>query len=457
MLNLVFCLTAVLFSRNWSSSVIIILSLLFFSGCVSYEEQVFKNFFSFEVDFLGHSLSLLRLFIVVLCFLASQKIKDFGVKEKEFVFFLSLLLLFLVFCFSTNNYFTFYVIFECSIIPITFIILGWGYQPERLVAGLYLIFYTIFASLPLLIIILLAFRDVRLFIGLGVIKGSFFKSLVSLIIILAFLVKFPMYFVHLWLPKAHVEAPVSGSIILAGVLLKLGGYGIIRFIPLVHSIDLFIKSFFVIISVWGGLLMSFMCLSQLDMKSLVACSSVVHMRTCIGAILIIGDLGKQGAIIMMLAHGLCSSGLFFISGFIYNRSNSRSMLLNKGLINIAPSIRMWWFLLVSVNMAAPPSINLLREINLISSIFSWRFFLAVPLMFIVFSRGAYSLFLFSLSQHGKYVFCLQSFRPGSLLDYLINFLHWAPLNIFILNSFFFLCCFSLCKILFCGDKEVLNK
>lgn len=341
MLNSVFCLILGLFFRNWSSSVFIILTLLFFNECLSYELGIFKNFFSFEIDFLGYSLVLLRLFIIVLCFLASQKIKDMGLKEKEFVFFLSLLLLFLIFCFSTNNYFMFYIIFECSIIPITFIILGWGYQPERLTAGLYLIFYTIFASLPLLVIILLALTDVSLFMGLNILTGSFFNSLVGLIIIFAFLVKFPIYFVHLWLPKAHVEAPVSGSIILAGVLLKLGGYGLIRFIPLINVLDLFIKSFFIIISVWGGLLISFICLSQLDMKSLIACSSVVHMSTCIGALLTINDLGKQGAIIIMLAHGLCSSGLFFMAGFMFNRSNSRSILLNKGLINIAPSIRMW--------------------------------------------------------------------------------------------------------------------
>lgn len=158
--------------------------------------------------------------------------------------------------------------------------------------------------------------------------------------------------------------------ILAGILLKLGGYGIMRFFYILESFPLYLLVFLVVFSVYGGSLVSLICLTQVDIKSLVAYSSVVHIRTCIGGLLIINDWGFFGAFIIILAHGLSSSGLFFLIGLVYERRGRRSLFVNKGLINIIPRISLLWFGLLATNISAPPSINLLGEINMIIGLLS---------------------------------------------------------------------------------------
>jgi len=273
-----------------------------------------------------------------------------------------ILLLRLILTFSTIRIIIFYFFFEWSLIPIFFIIIGWGYQPERLKARLALFFYTLFASLPLLISIILtiSWRDTAKIRIIFTVKPSGFLWLIR---VLAFLVKFPIYLVHLWLPKAHVEAPVRGSIILAGVLLKLGGYGILRLVRITR-LNNFISQIFSLTLVGGGIL-RILCVVQRDIKVVIAYSSVVHISLVIVGVLSLTKWGFEGTIIIMLAHGICSSGIFAAANIIYERSHSRSFFFNQGLLNNTRVFATFWFILIMSNFGGPFTYNLLGEVILI--------------------------------------------------------------------------------------------
>lgn len=155
---------------------------------------------------------------------------------------------------------------------------------------------------------------------------------------IVFFVKIPIYLIHLWLPKAHVEAPISGSIILAGVILKLGGYGLFRVIKIFLNIGLKINFIFITISLIGRVYISLICLQQRDIKLLIAYSSVSHIGLVLRGLLTLNLMGMWGRLVLILGHGLCSSGLFCLANISYERLNRRSLYLNKGLMNFMPTL-----------------------------------------------------------------------------------------------------------------------
>nr|YP_010398609.1 NADH dehydrogenase subunit 4 [Dendroctonus rufipennis]UQK95007.1 NADH dehydrogenase subunit 4 [Dendroctonus rufipennis] len=423
----------IFFSNYWLMA--LSLSILMFLVLVmsSFTDMITFISYFMGMDLVSYFLICLSLWICILMCVSSGNLYNNKMFINLFVLNILLLVLSLIITFSSLNMFIFYLFFEISLIPIFFLVLGWGYQPERINAGVYLLFYTMLVSLPVMVLLF------YLNYSLNSLDFYFFKSsntslLMYLCLNLIFFVKIPMFLTHLWLPKAHVEAPISGSMVLAGVMLKLGGYGLFRVMKLMLLMSNYMNMFIINISLMGGVLISLMCLRQSDMKMLIAYSSVSHMGLVLSGILTMSSWGAWGALILMLAHGLSSSGLFCLANLLYERTHSRSLFLNKGFINILPSLSLLWFLLCSSSMAAPPSLNLLGEILLINSLVSYNFILMFILFFLVFYSAAYSLFLYSYTQHGKVYSGIFSFSSVNSREYLLLILHWIPLNLMFLKS-----------------------
>nr|APX39857.1 NADH dehydrogenase subunit 4 [Longitarsus tabidus] len=388
-------------------------------------------------DLLSYSLILLSFWICSLMILASGKIFKLKNYYNFFMFIIISLMFALFMTFSSLNFFIFYLFFEISLIPTLILIIGWGYQPERLEAGIYLLFYTLLMSLPMMIMIFYLDK-INYSLIFYMMNLNLSSSFMFFCLNMVFFVKIPMFFLHLWLPKAHVEAPVAGSMILAGIMLKLGGYGLLRMMSLLKLFLNNLNIYIIIISLFGGFLISLVCIRQSDMKSLIAYSSVSHMGLVLAGIMTFNFWGINGALGMMLAHGLCSSGLFCLANLSYERVFSRSLYLNKGMLNLIPSLSLWWFLLLASNMAAPPSLNLVSEIMLINSLVMFSNFNMIFLSLISFFSAVYSLFLYSYTQHGMFYSGLFSFMNINSREFLLLFLHWLPLNIMFLKGEIFL-------------------
>lgn len=400
--------------------------------------------FGLGLDYLSFVIVLLRIWIIALILVSRIKTKFNSNFDKLFLIVNLILLMCLILTFSCLDYLLFYISFEASLVPTLVLILGWGYQPERIQAGVYLLFYTLFASLPLLISLLNLYKTagrITFIITMSVKEMGLVSRIWFFSRIMAFVVKLPIYMFHLWLPKAHVEAPVAGSMILAGVLLKLGGYGLIRLLPVFTAVNNLFSWIWVGFGVLGGALVSFICLRQIDIKSLIAYSSVAHMGLVLAGLVRFSWWGINGAVVVIIGHGLCSSGLFCLANMVYERIGSRSLLINKGLMNFIPRMGLWWFLLRIGNIGAPPTLNLLGEVNLIISIIRWRKTTIWGLGLLMFFRASYTLYIYSLSQHGLFFNSLYACCSGKVREFLVLRLHWIPLNILFMKSSLIVVCY----------------
>uniref|UniRef100_A0AAU6QGD7 NADH-ubiquinone oxidoreductase chain 4 n=1 Tax=Prionospio fallax TaxID=3050094 RepID=A0AAU6QGD7_9ANNE len=422
----------------WSSTAVLLLllSLVFLSQFPFMLSKLMS--WSLFLDPLSSVLILLTLWLTSLMIFASQKVMGARVSPSHFTFTMLFLTFILILAFSSSSLMMFYIYFEASLIPTLFLIMVWGYQPERLQASMYLILYTVAASLPLLLSLTNIFKSSG-HLSLALSSWNFFASsfladIWWIILIAAFLVKTPMFLTHLWLPKAHVEAPVAGSMVLAGILLKLGSYGILRVASKFIFLNMKAASLILSISLIGGVLTGFICIRQTDVKALIAYSSVSHMGLATAGIMTNSAWGWQGAFMMLIAHGLCSSCMFSLANMTYETISSRSMFITKGLMNLFPSLCFWWFCFSACNMAAPPSMNLAAEILLISSSMAFSSLNSLPLFFMVFMAAAYSLLLYTSTQHGTNPNYHNSLSLFTQRNYTIALGHFLPLIGIILKS-----------------------
>nr|AZL93226.1 NADH dehydrogenase subunit 4 [Eurytoma sp. ZJUH_2016013] len=378
-------------------------------------------------------LNFLTLWIFGLLFFSSMKFKNL----KFYSFVMLMLLMFLILSFSSMNYFMFYLFFEISLIPTFMLIMGWGYQPERMNASMYMLLYTMFASLPLLILLYYLydyFNSLNFIILLNMVLNiEVNKFILYMYMILAFLVKLPMFLFHLWLPKAHIEAPVTGSMILASILLKLGGYGCLRSMMFMMNLVKEFNFLLLGICIFGMIYLSMLSMRCNDFKLIVAYSSVVHMGMMLLGLVSMTVLGFLGSLIMMIGHGFCSSALFFMVNLFYERTKSRNLLMNKGMMFFMPNLIMWWFMFCVVNMAAPISLNLMSEMLILMSLFFWLWKLMFFLGIVMYFSAMYSLYLFSYIQHGNYSNLLIKINSNKISEFLNLLVHWVPLNFLILK------------------------
>nr|YP_009132322.1 NADH dehydrogenase subunit 4 [Oxyeleotris lineolata]AKA55087.1 NADH dehydrogenase subunit 4 [Oxyeleotris lineolata] len=392
-------------------------------------------------DLLSTPLLVLTCWLLPLMILASQNHTTLEpiTRQRMYITLLTSLQIFLLMAFSATEVLLFYVMFEATLIPTLILITRWGNQTERLNAGTYFLFYTLAGSLPLLVALLLLQNTAG---TLSLLTLQYMPALPMTTTadkiwwagcLLAFLVKMPLYGMHLWLPKAHVEAPIAGSMVLAAVLLKLGGYGMMRMMIMLEPLTKELSYPFIILALWGVIMTGSICLRQTDLKSLIAYSSVGHMGLVAAGILVQTPWGFTGALILMIAHGLTSSALFCLANTNYERTHSRTMLLARGMQVILPLMTAWWFIASLANLALPPLPNLMGELMIITSLFNWSWWTITLTGTGTLITAGYSLYMFLMTQRGPLPAHIISLDPSHTREHLLMALHLLPLLLLILK------------------------
>jgi len=369
----------------------------YFSNVVTYSlSSPITNFtFSFGLDGISLFFFILTSLLIFLCVLFIWN----DIRFKEYALNLLLIELLLLLVFSVLDIFLFYVFFEAILIPM-FVLIGiWGSRERKIRAVYLLFFYTLFGSL-LMLIGLLYIYSITGSLNLEYLLAWPFtfeeQCWLWLAFFLSFASKIPMFPFHIWLPEAHVEAPTVGSVLLAGILLKLGVYGFLRFsLSLFPEASLYFSPFVYLLSVLGVIYASLSAIRQTDLKRIIAYSSVAHMNLVTLGIFSFNTIGIEGSILQSISHGFVSGAMFLLIGILYDRYHSRFLYYYGGLVHMMPVYSVFLLIFTMANIALPGTSSFVGEFLLLVGIYKTNIISCIIGALGVILCGAYSLWLYN--------------------------------------------------------------
>nr|YP_004841756.1 NADH dehydrogenase subunit 4 [Sinentomon erythranum]ADN32963.1 NADH dehydrogenase subunit 4 [Sinentomon erythranum] len=366
-------------------------------------------------------LTMLTMLITSLSILSMNNMENKMKSKKMKLMFMTMSTMVMI-MFTSKSMMPFYISFEASLIPMFMIITMWGKQPEKIQSSIYMMMYTILSSLMMLTCLAkMNFMGQKTLMIMSEQKEM--TNTMTMMLMLPFLVKLPIFTLHTWLPKAHVESPVGGSMYLAGILLKLGVYGMMRTIMFYSKNTSNLMTTF---TMWGCILSTIMTLSQSDMKTLIAYSSVVHMSILVPSLYSSSKSSIMSSTMIMLGHGMCSSALFFLSDTLYKKSNSRNMYMNKNQMHKTPSNSMWWMIMTAANLGMPFSLNLLGELFLFSSMMMMTKYMMFSIMIYSLMTSTYSIYMYAYTQYGSNKKSMSKQKTNTMQN-LMLLIHFMPL------------------------------